>query len=363
MIVAKFGGSSVKDAKAMLACVEVVKKTPDLGVVIISATYDTTNQLERLFTYLNSKDYQEAEKLWASIIERHRAIAKDLGSFCEKPLEVLFDSLTFKFKELVNKESLDLSHRDLMLSFGEQLSSLLFQLTLKEHFRGDRDVFLVPATAFLKTDSSFGLAKPKPESIKIYAEGLFRKGLEKGDLFVTQGFIGANEKEQTTTLGREGSDYSATLLAQALEASEVHIWTDVDGIYTTDPNIVKEAKALREITYDQATSLATAGAKVLFPKTLAPLKGLGIPLKVGKTSFPQGEGTWIRDKVTIEYPLLGITVKERSDELIITLVGDKVYDIDMDQSEIDRGDIFRSFFQAGGDPQETLRLWYRRYFT
>jgi aspartate kinase len=270
--------------------------------------------------------------------------------------------LTFKFKELANKSELDISHRDLLLSFGEQLSSLLFQLTLKEEFAGLREVSLVPAPAFLKTDSSFGLAKPKPESIKLYAEGLLREGLSKGVLFVTQGFIGSDESEQITTLGREGSDYSATLLAEALGAMEVHIWTDVNGIFTTDPNIVKEATPLQEITYDHATALAKAGAKVLFSKTLAPLRHSNIPLKVGKTTDPNGNGTWIRAEAKMKYPLLGITVKERSDGLIITIVGDEVANLEVEQSEIDRGDNFRSFFQPDGDATESLILWYRRYF-
>lgn len=362
MIVAKFGGSSVKDAKAMLDCVEVVKKTPELGVVIISATYNTTNQLEKLFSTLADKGKKDAEEQWKQILKRHREIASDLGEFCSAPLEVLIDSLNFKFKELCNKQELDNAHRDLMLSFGEQLSSLLFQLALKEEFSGQRDVSLVPAPSFLKTDSTFGLAKPKPESIKLFAEGLFRDGLNRGDLFVTQGFIGSDDKEQTTTLGREGSDYSATLLAQALEASEVHIWTDVDGIYTTDPNVIQEARPLSEISYDHAKSLASAGAKVLFPKTLAPLRDQKIPLKVGKTTKPEGNGTWVKAEVDTQYPLVGITVKERTDGLIITLVGDDVFSLEVEQSEIDRGDNFRSFFQPGGDPVETLSLWYKRYF-
>ena len=362
MIVAKFGGSSVKDAKAMRACVSVVKQTPELGVVIISATYNTTNQLEKLFSLLKDKDVEGANQQWKFILNRHQEIARDLGDFCLAPLDVLTDSLTFKFKELANKEELDVSHRDLLLSFGEQLSSLLFQLTLKEEFAGSREVSLVPATSFLKTDSSFGLARPKPESIKLYAEGLFREGLRRGVLFVTQGFIGSDDNQQTTTLGREGSDYSATLLAQALEASEVHIWTDVNGIFTTDPNIVEEASPLLEITYDHATALASAGAKVLFSKTLAPLMDLKIPLKVGKTTEPDGKGTWIRSDVKTNYPLLGITVKERSDGLIITLVGDEVSNLEVEQTEIDRGENFRSFFQPDGDATESLVLWYRRYF-
>lgn len=363
MIVAKFGGSSVKDASAMRSCVKVVKTTPGLGVVIISATYNTTNELEKLYSSLVQGDLTAANSQWVQIQERHLKMGQELGEYCLGPFQVLMDSLNFKLKEIFTVKELDSRHRDLILSFGEQISSLLFQLILKEEFKSEREVQLVPATSFIKTDSSFGLAIPKPESIKLYSEGLFREGLRNGHLFVTQGFIGSDGNDQVTTLGREGSDYSATLLAAAINASEVHIWTDVDGIYSADPNIIKTAKKLKELTYDEATVLASAGAKVLFPKTLAPLRDQGIPLRVGKTENPTGEGTWIRSSVENPNDLIGITAKERSDGLILTLVGKGVYNLDIEHSEIDRGDIFRSFYHQGGENEEILGLWYKRYFS
>jgi aspartate kinase len=363
MIVAKFGGSSVKDAEAMRACVNVVKSTPDLGVVIISATYNSTNELEKIYLSLSEGDKNAAESQWQEIEKRHHNMAKELGDFCVAPIQALMDSFNFKLKELFTLKSFDAHHRDLILSFGENMSSLLFQLTLKEEFKGEREVYLVPATSFLKTNSNFGLAAPKPESIKLYCEGLFREGLNNGHLFVTQGFIGSDGQDQVTTLGREGSDYSATLVASALNASEVHIWTDVDGVYSADPNIIKDAKKLEELTYDEATAFASAGAKVLFSKTLAPLISADIPLRVGKTKDPTASGTWIRSNVSRPKDLIGVTAKERSDGLILTLVGNGVYDLDIEHSEIDRGDIFRSFYHQGGDCEDILKLWYERYFS
>lgn len=361
MIVAKFGGSSVRDASAMRDCVEVVKATPELGVVIISATYNTTNELEKLFSELSEGQRDVALKSWKKLKDRHRQLALDLDPKFEEPLFVLLNELEAKLKTLPT--NLDQSHRDMILSFGESMSSLIFQLLLKEVFLGQREVHLASAPSFLKTDSNFGLARPKPESIKLFAQGLFRKGLDNGDLFVTQGFIGSDDHDCVTTLGREGSDYSAALVGQALEASEVHIWTDVNGVFETDPNLVSKAKQLPEITYDQAEALAGAGAKVLFPKTLAPLRNLGIPLKVGRTKDFNGPCTWIRSEVESTPKLLGLTAKSRSDGHVLTLVGDGVHELDIEHSEIDRGDLYRSFFHQGGDQADILELWYNKYFS
>jgi aspartate kinase len=360
VIVAKFGGSSVRDAQAMRDCAKVVKATADLGVVIISATYNTTNELEKIYDLFSSGDNDQAMVAWKNLKLRHLNLAKELGAQCETPLENLLFELETKIKTLPT--DLGANHRDLLLSFGESMSSLIFQLFLKEELKGVREVHLIPAPSFLKTDSNFGLARPKPESIKPYAHGLFSQGLAKGDLFVTQGFIGSDENDCVTTLGREGSDYSATLVAQALEANEVHIWTDVNGVYQTDPNIVAKAKHLPEISYDQAQALASAGAKVLFPKTLAPLRQQEIPLKVGRTKDFQGDCTWIKPSVENAPGLLGLTAKSRSDGHILTLVGDDVHEMAIEHSEIDRGDLYRSFFHQGGDLNDLLELWYDQYF-
>lgn len=361
MIVAKFGGSSVRDASAMRDCVEVVKATPELGVVIISATYNTTNELEKLFSNLRADEKEAAKKGWESLKDRHRQLAKDLNPEFEAPLNNLLTELDSKLASITGE--LNQSHRDMLLSFGESMSSLLFQLHLKEVFKGKRDVHLAKATNFIKTDSNFGLAKPKPESIKLHAHGVFSKGLANGDLFVTQGFIGSDDQNSVTTLGREGSDYSAALVGQALEASEVHIWTDVNGVFETDPNKVPEAKHLPEITYDQAEVLAGAGAKVLFPKTLAPLRSLDIPLKVGRTKDFNGACTWIRSHCDKPLKIVGLTAKSRSDGHVLTLVGEGVHDMDIEHSEIDRGDLHRSFFHQGGDQGDLLKLWYQQYFS
>lgn len=360
MIIAKFGGSSVKDDQALLDCVKVVEQTPQLGVVVISATYNTTNDLEELFLTLKEKDELSSKGLWNKIQSKHKQMAIKLGNQIEKDLDILLDELDKELLEFFEVESLGYEHRDHILSFGERISSSLFYWTIKKRFP-EKAVKLVDATELIKTDSSFGLARVEKErTAKACRE--FQSSLASGDLLVTQGFLGIDREGKRTTLGREGSDYTATLLADALEAKEVHIWTDVDGIYSADPNIVSKAKRLEALSYAEATLMAKAGAKVLFPKTLQPLVEKGIPLKVGKTSQPLSGGTWIGKDKDSPLPLIGITLKERSDGLIITLVGKGVDKIEIEISEIDRGEEYRSFFHPEKNNHEVLNLWYERYF-
>jgi len=359
MIVAKFGGSSVKNAEAIKRCGKIVQDNGDIGVVIISATYNTTNELEEVFKKLDT-DLPAARDQWAKIKARHEEMARELGEKCLEAVSKLFVELDELFFEM-SKRELSAADKDHLLSFGERLSSRLMFEHLCNISDESRVVQLVPAPAFLKTDSSFGLAKPKIESIKLYSEVLFRSGLEKGSLFVTQGFIGSDGEDRVTTLGREGSDYTATLLGSALEASEVIIYTDVEGIFSSDPNIVKAAIAIDSLSYEEATLLAKSGAKVLFPTTLKPVMDLSIPVRVASSLNPSGHSTLIHSTTSDKPGIKAMALRERSDGLIITLVGSELDELDIEQSEIDRGPGFRSFFLANGDAKETLMLWHDRY--
>jgi aspartate kinase len=177
------------------------------------------------------------------------------------------------------------------------------------------------ARELIKTDSQFGMAVPNEDEIKTACHQL----VQENNLIITQGFIGSDEMNRTTTLGREGSDYSASLLAAAVGASEVQIWTDVDGVYSADPNLVKEAKPIPFLSYWQAAKLAENGAKVLFPKTLAPLIINKIPVRVKSSLFPEKAGSLISD---IEETLCAVTSQRNQDsdssvenEFIISVIG------------------------------------------
>ncbi len=360
MIVAKFGGSSVKDDQALLDCVSIVEKTPDLRLVVISATFNTTNELEQIFKSLQEGDTISAKGLWDNIVSRHSTMANQLGPYVSKSFEDLARDLREEAFSLFELNAFGYEHRDHILSFGERISSALFFWSLEDRFP-QMKVQLFDITKVMKTDSSFGLAKPNRLKIKELTD-LHIKAESFDGLFITQGFIGIDDAGMRTTLGREGSDYTATLMAEALGAKEVHIWTDVDGIYSTDPKVVPNAYRLDSLSYDEATLLAKAGAKVLFPKTLQPLVAEGIPLKVGKASQPEAGGTWIAKGGECSKGLIGITLKERTDGVIITLVGKEVDKLEIELSEIDRGECYRSFFHQEKNNHEVLNLWYQKYF-
>jgi aspartate kinase len=361
VIVSKFGGSSVKDASSMLSCVDVVETTGKCGLVIISATYNTTNDLEKIYEFLSHGEKTEAKALWNKVFDRHIQIAKDLFIFETEGVEEYLNNLNTAFGAILVSESFPHESRDKVLSFGERLSSWLFFHALNKRLGDKREVKFLFAPDIILTDSNFGLAKPDMDKVNFKAQEL-KEFIASGGLYVTQGFLGSDSSGKITTLGREGSDYSATLFGGALKAEEVHIWTDVSGIYSVDPNVVKDPVRLEELSFDDASIMAKAGAKVLFPKTLEPLRGLNIPVKVGKTKEPNSGHTIIKENTERSYPLLGLTFKERGNGLVITLVGSMVYDLEMEISEIDRGDNFRSFFVNSSDKEETLNLWYRKYF-
>lgn len=361
MVVAKFGGSSVKDASNMWNCVNVVEQTENCGLVVISATYNTTNDLEKLYDFISHGEAKEAALLWKKIYDRHIDITNELGINGGEGVMDYLHNLRSDFEAILKMTTFPPQLRDRVLSFGERLSSWLFFHALKKRLEGKREVRFIFAPDYLKTDSSFGIAKPDMEKLKFKVEEL-KPFIQSGGLYVGQGFIGSDSEGNITTLGREGSDYTATLFGAALNADEVHIWTDVSGIFTVDPNVVQDAVRLEEISFDAASVMAKAGAKVLFPKTLDPLRGMDIPVKVGKTREPNSGHTLIKENSDKTYPLLGLTFKERGNGLVITLVGDMVYDLDMEISEIDRGDNFRSFFVNSTDKEETVNLWYRKYF-
>ncbi len=151
------------------------------------------------------------------------------------------------------------------------------------------------ARALLRTDSQFGCALPDPQQTKTQCQDQLLPRLAT-HLVVTQGFIGADANGQTTTLGRGGSDYSAALFAEAIGAKSLAIWTDVPGIYTTDPRIADRARPISEISFSEASEMATFGAKILHPSTLVPAVRQHIPVFVGAANAPEQGGTWIREQ-------------------------------------------------------------------
>ena len=321
VIVSKFGGSSVKDAAAMRRCAEIVKSNESIGVVILSATHNTTNQLERMAHLAMDKKCDESIELLYAIKERHYQIAKELDA--DNCAYKLIDEILLEGESLIRGIYLlkEISDRamDRLYSIGERMSSALFAGVLKNYL--GREVVLVDARRIIKTNSDFNNAIPILSKIKERVGEYIVPHLKKNTVVVTQGFIGSNIEGATTTLGREGSDFSAALVAEALEAKEIQIWTDVAGIFSTDPRITADAFKFDQLQYDEASNMAHLGAKVLYPETLAPASRKDIPVYVGSSINPELDGTWIRSDIGT-LPVLRAVAK--TDDHILMTVTDNV---------------------------------------
>ncbi len=311
LIVSKFGGSSVKDASAMERCGKIVAQNPLRKVVVISATYNTTNQLEEMYR-LAQLDLHASHLVVEKNCERHirlvqdvlrlassdelASVITDLDELYREARELLQETHQGPKAERLRRGTMELAQQEIMAqlySIGERLSSRIFCAHLK-NLMPERSVRLIDARTMIRTDSNFLEGRPILEMTKSKTEALLGDIVHKDDVVVTQGFIGMDDQGRTTILGREGSDYTATLLGHALKPSSVEIWTDVPGIFNVDPRVLPSAHVIPEIDYDDATLMASLGAKVLFDQTMAPVCGLGIPIYVASTLSPESGGTWIK---------------------------------------------------------------------
>lgn len=321
-IVAKFGGSSVKDAEAMLRCSNVVENNNDIGVVVISATQNTTNQLEFIARAGQRGDEDTLHSLINELIQRHSKIAHELFSSeaVRKELDFLFDEIKFVGAEILKERHYTPKIMDQLYSLGERISSLLVSDLIRLRVP-DRKVLFLDARNVIKTSSDFQKAEPQIDVIAEKARELVIPHLNAGGIVVTQGFIGKDLLGNTTTLGREGSDYSAALFGEAIDASLVQIWTDVAGIASSDPRLVKDAKFIPTLSYDEATALASLGAKVLFPTTLLPTKRKDIPVFVGSSIDPSLGGTTITKNQDQKFKLKAVSTLQKKEYAIVSFVG------------------------------------------
>ncbi len=292
LIVCKFGGSSVRDASAMRRCSRILENNPNIKLVIISATYNTTNELEE-FAGLSLKNIDEALNFMCKTWQRHRDLAVELecSPACYKMIDELQEEATGLAGKMNTVGHYDKEVMDQVYSLGERLSSAIFSDYLNQVF--PETVTYFDIRRVLHTDSTYGRAIPNITEIKKSSEAHLKSLITESRLVVTQGFVGCSPEGKTTTLGREGSDYSAALLGEALNADLIQIWTDVPGIATADPRKIENAQFIKEMSFDEASVLARNGAKVLFPETLEPAKRIDCPVYVGSSLNPEVTGTMI----------------------------------------------------------------------
>jgi aspartate kinase len=311
----KFGGTSVEDAAAMERAAEIVRsRLPQKPVVVVSAMAKVTDQLVAMGQAAGNGDSEAALALSRAMRERHYNAAGELlgtGMFTRfhAELEADFNFLDELLRGIAAVGEITPRSTDAVLSFGERLSSKIVAAAFCA--RG-MSAALVDSRTCIITDSTHTRAVPLFEEINPRLAAQVHPLVEKSVVPVMGGFIGATRTGTPTTIGRGGSDFSAAIVGGGLNAERIEIWTDVDGMMTTDPRLCRDARRIKEISFDEAAELAYFGAKVLHPATLLPAIQKNIPVHVLNSRNPKNEGT----RITARAPhcrnaIKAIAVKKR----------------------------------------------------
>jgi len=299
MLVMKFGGTSVGDGRSIAAVADIVQAHVAEGqrvVVVVSAMSGVTDDLIRAARSAASGDAETYGQVRASLLDQHLVAIVQVVSDAARRQRLMagVESKLADFETLCRSIYIlgELTPRalDQVSSLGERFAALIVAAALQER---DLEAEAVMASEIVVTDAHFGGASPLMDLTRKRVQRQLLPQLEAGGVPVVTGFISATEDGVITTLGRGGSDYSASILGNCLDADEVWIWTDVDGVMTADPRIVPEARTLAEISYAEAAELSYFGARVLHPKTILPAVEKEIPLRIKNTFNPTHPGTLI----------------------------------------------------------------------
>ena len=281
MIVYKFGGTSVGSAERMKSVADLVTRDNKQKIVVLSAVSGTTDTLIKL----SAATADEGKKILAGMEAQYQQYLNNLFTYedCKIAATRFLELTFFALREALEKEI----PRDekWFVAYGELMSTSLFSLLLVER---EVDSALLPALDFMRIKEG----EPDMESIKkLLPEVLAATGDKY--IYITQGYICRNEQGQIDNLRRGGSDYSATIIGAAMEAEEIQIWTDIDGVHNNDPRIVKKTSRIDELSYAEAAELAYFGAKILHPLCVRPARETGVPIRLLNTLNPDAEGTII----------------------------------------------------------------------
>jgi aspartate kinase len=313
MIVYKFGGASIKDACGIRNLGKIVKAVKDNLVIVVSAFGKTTNALERVLnTWIAGDDsYKE---LLDEIHSYHLSVVEELftsGDSGKSKIDISFACLE-EYLKGSKKGSYDFEY-DQVVSYGEIWSTIIVAAFLK---KSNLNAEWIEIKGKLITDNRFRDADILWNESTTRIKSVFNfKGT---NIYVTQGFIGSTLAGQTTTLGREGSDYTAALLANMLDAESVVVWKDVPGLLNADPQWMSDATRLDEVSYREAVEMTFSGAKVIHPKTIKPLHNKSIPLYVKSFIVPDEAGTIIKSETALKHGLPVFVKKE--DQMMISIV-------------------------------------------
>ncbi|HAF23348.1 MAG TPA: aspartate kinase, monofunctional class [Blastocatellia bacterium] len=296
--VMKFGGTSVGNAECIRRAAEIVARAAGEGsvVAVVSAMGGVTNRLIEAAQASAVGDIGAAGNLAETLRQQHQGAIEILVGDGDKraqlaaELKEIIEEVTSLCRGTALLRELTPRTLDAISSAGERLSARLLASALREL---GVNAAAIEATELIVTDNHSGRAEPLISETRERATARLAPLLAERSVPVVTGFIGATVDGKLTTLGRGGSDYSATILGAVLDAKEIIIWTDVDGVLTADPRLVPEARTLQEISYNEAAELAYFGAKVLHPKTLRPVSEASIPVWIRNSFLPEQNGTKI----------------------------------------------------------------------
>ena len=286
MKVLKFGGTSVGSAKRFKEVARLITAGKK-DIVVLSAMSGTTNTLVEIAGYLYSRNQDGARDTIASLHTKYNGVIKELLSQKEsiEKAQTYIDGVFKALSDITEEPFGDIQER-LILSKGELMSTFLMTTFLEEQ---GVNVRLLPALSFMRTDAQ---GEPDMEAIKGLLAQLLEK--EKGaDLYITQGYICMNARDEVDNLQRGGSDYSACIIGAVTGAEEIQIWTDIDGLHNNDPRVVENTTAVRHLHFDEAAELAYFGAKILHPTCILPARYANIPVRLLNTMEPEAPGTLI----------------------------------------------------------------------
>ena len=286
----KFGGTSVGKPERMHEVATLITKDEESKIVVLSALSGTTNALVAISNALSQGDRDSAKSQITALEVHYKKFYSDLlstpaaieqaAAITQEHFEFLHIILKISFSEALNKD---------ILAQGELLSTKLFSIYLGEK---GIDHLLIPALEFMTIDN---FDEPQVAVIKTKLSQILERNKDK-NIFITQGYISRNSKGEVDNLKRGGSDYSASLIAAAINASVCEIWTDIDGMHNNDPRVVKKTVAIEQLSFDEAAELAYFGAKILHPASIWPAQMYNVPVKLLNTMEPEAKGTLITEQ-------------------------------------------------------------------
>ncbi len=287
MKIMKFGGTSVGKPERMHEVAMLITKDQESKIVVLSALSGTTNALVSISNALSQGDRENAKSQIIALENHYKKFCSDLlstASGTEKAAAIIQEH--FEFLQIILKISFSEALNKDILAQGELLSTKLFSIYLTEK---EVDHLLIPALDFMTIDN---YDEPQVSIIKTKLSQILQNNQDK-KIFITQGYISRNSKGEVDNLKRGGSDYSASLIAAAINASVCEIWTDIDGMHNNDPRVVKRTVAIEQLSFDEAAELAYFGAKILHPASIWPAQMYNVPVKLLNTMHPEAKGTLI----------------------------------------------------------------------